>query len=78
MLLTVDMNALVAVLLEVLGAPLVLTLEEMDAPELQQATEVVAGITVARERFRLYCQRGEGDIERRKDLEERIAHEGRK
>ena len=78
MLLTLDLNTLVQVLMEIYGRELTLRFRAMSDSEKEAAEEQTEILPAVRTRFLLKEPGPDGEEVRREDLERRIVREGRK
>ena len=78
MLSTVDLNALFDTLFGAYGDDLIVEFAEMDDPERSEATDMVEGLRVVRERFRIFEVASPAGALRREDLEHAAVACGRR
>lgn len=78
MLLTLDLNTMLSILIEVFGTNVVMEFRPMSESERASAEYESDGITAVRTRFIMKEVRGDGSELRLAELEERIVREGRK
>lgn len=78
MLMTIDLNMLFQVLLDIYGSYLIIKFELMNKSEQIHATETVDGLVAVKERFWILEGGETENLNRRKDLEKKIIMAGAK